>query len=187
MSEQRTTWIALAVHLPVSVRRTFEEKAHVQVIAHFVDATLYRDGTGNRTEAVVLIHGAFADGSSWDKVIPILQAKGLKVSPCRNPLTSLPMTSRRVNVSSTSRASVILVGHSWGGTVTSRNWATAKGRQHCLVAAFAPDVGESSTTSQGSPPPREPAPHRPTAQGFLSDAGGASRKTRQDLPRRKPR
>jgi len=40
-------------------------------------------------KTVVLIHGAFADGSSWDKVIPLLQAKGLKVVAVQNPLTSL--------------------------------------------------------------------------------------------------
>src|SRR5258708_39563272 len=44
---------------------------------------------GTEQKTVVLIHGAFADGSSWDKVIPILQAKGLKVVAVQNPLTSL--------------------------------------------------------------------------------------------------
>ena len=44
-------------------------------------------GTSQKT--VVLIHGAFADGSSWDKVIPLLEAKGLKVVAVQNPLTSL--------------------------------------------------------------------------------------------------
>ena len=43
--------------------------------------------TPNKT--VVLVHGAFADGSSWDKVIPLLQAKGLRVVAVQNPLTSL--------------------------------------------------------------------------------------------------
>ena len=38
---------------------------------------------------VVLVHGAFADGSSWEKIIPLLQAKGLKVVAVQNPLTSL--------------------------------------------------------------------------------------------------
>jgi hypothetical protein len=61
---------------------------------------------GTEQKTVVLIHGAFADGSSWDKVIPILQAKGLKVVAVQNPLTSprLPMTLRQANAPSTGRA-----------------------------------------------------------------------------------
>jgi len=63
---------------------------------------------------IVLVHGAFADGSSWSKVIPILQAKGYNVTAVQNPLTSLAD-----DVAATNRAlalqkgPVILVGHSW--------------------------------------------------------------------------
>ena len=67
---------------------------------------------------IVLVHGAFADGSSWAKVIPILQAKGYNVTAVQNPLTSLAD-----DVAATKRAlarqdgPVILVGHSWAGVV----------------------------------------------------------------------
>nr|WP_311182534.1 alpha/beta fold hydrolase [Hymenobacter volaticus] len=63
---------------------------------------------------VVLVHGAFADGSSWAKVIPLLQARGLNVIAVQNPLTSLAD-----DVAATKRAIalmpglVLLVGHSW--------------------------------------------------------------------------
>src|SRR6267154_4278303 len=67
---------------------------------------------------IVLVHGAFADGSSWNKVIPLLEAKGLHVTSVQNPLTSLGD-----DVSATTRAidrqtgPVVLVGHSWAGSV----------------------------------------------------------------------
>jgi pimeloyl-ACP methyl ester carboxylesterase len=67
---------------------------------------------------VVLVHGAFADGSSWAKVIPLLQAKGFNVIAVQNPLTSLGD-----DVAAAQRAialmdgPVLLVGHSWGGVV----------------------------------------------------------------------
>src|SRR6266566_9241381 len=67
---------------------------------------------------IVLVHGAFADGSSWAKVIPLLQAKGYNVTAVQNPLTSFAD-----DVAATNRAlaqqtgPVILVGHSWGGVV----------------------------------------------------------------------
>src|SRR5437764_14520906 len=69
---------------------------------------------------VVLVHGAFADGSSWAKVIPLLEAVGLRVTAVQNPLSSLAD-----DVAATKRAianqdgPVILVGHSWAGMVIS--------------------------------------------------------------------
>src|SRR5690606_31583476 len=65
---------------------------------------------------IVLVHGAFADGSSWSKVIPLLQKKGYNVVAVQNPLTSL-----EDDVAATKRAialmdgPVLLVGHSWAG------------------------------------------------------------------------
>jgi pimeloyl-ACP methyl ester carboxylesterase len=67
---------------------------------------------------IVLVHGAFADGSSWAKVITILQAKGYNVTAVQNPLTSLAddvAATRRVLAQQ--EGPVILVGHSWGGVV----------------------------------------------------------------------
>ncbi len=74
---------------------------------------------------VVLVHGAFADGSSWSEVIPLLQAQGHYVISSQNPLTSLPndVTSTLQNVSQLS-GPTILVGHSYGGMViTMPVWA----------------------------------------------------------------
>ena len=72
-------------------------------------------------KSVVLVHGAFADGSSWAKVIPLLQAKGLNVIAVQNPLSSLAAdvdAARRAIEAQT--GPVILVGHSYGGVVITQ-------------------------------------------------------------------
>ena len=92
---------------------------------------------------IVLVHGAFADGSSWAKVIPILQAKGYNVTAVQNPLTSFAD-----DVAATKRAldlqpgPVVLVAHSWGGTVITEAGIDPKVISLVYVSAFAPDVGE---------------------------------------------
>src|SRR5271165_5390109 len=93
---------------------------------------------------VVLVHGAFADGSSWSKVIPLLQAKGLHVVAVQNPLTSLAD-----DVAATKRAialqdgPVLLVGHSYGGAVITEAGNDPKVVGLVYVAALAPPDGES--------------------------------------------
>ena len=69
---------------------------------------------------VVLVHGAWADGSSWSAVIPRLQSAGLHVTAVQNPLTSLAdsvAATRRVLA--LQDGPTVLVAHSWGGTVIS--------------------------------------------------------------------
>ena len=94
---------------------------------------------------VVLVHGAFADGSSWDQVIPLLQAKGLKVVAVQNPLSSLAddvaATQRVIDAQS---GKVVLVGHSWGGTVITQAGTSDKIKALVYVAAFAPSEGEAT-------------------------------------------
>lgn len=101
----------------------------------------------------VLVHGAFADGSSWAKVIPLLQAQGLKVVAIQNPLTSLAddaSAAKRAIANAT--GPVILVGHSWGGVVITEAGGDPKVKSLVYVAAFAPDAGQSvATVSQGYP------------------------------------
>jgi pimeloyl-ACP methyl ester carboxylesterase len=92
---------------------------------------------------VVLVHGAWADGSSWSEVIPRLQAAGLHVTAVQNPLTSLADS-----VAATRRAlalqdgPTVLVAHSWGGTVISETGMDPKVLALVYVAARAPDAGE---------------------------------------------
>ena len=136
-------------------------------------------------KTVVLVHGAFADGSSWDRVIPLLQAKGLKVVSVQNPLTSLAddvaATRRAIDLQS---GPVILVGHSWGGTVITEAGAHDKVAALVYVAAFAPDAGQSSNDlGKDGPPPPGLANIRPDSAGFLSlTPENVARDFAQDLP-----
>lgn len=95
-------------------------------------------------KSVVLVHGAFADGSAWNRVTPILEAAGLDVIAVQIPLSSL-----EADVEATNRAiarldgPVVLVGHSWGGMIITEAGVQDKVHSLVYVAAFAPDKGES--------------------------------------------
>ena len=96
---------------------------------------------------VVLVHGAFADGSGWKGVYDHLTKLGYRVTIVQNPLTSL-----EDDVAATRRAlerqdgAVILVGHSWGGTVITEAGIDGKVAGLVYVSALSPDAGE--TTAQ---------------------------------------
>ena len=95
---------------------------------------------------IVLVHGAFADSSSWYGVIPILQRDGYAVIAAANPLRSVKGDAETVRaLLATINTPVVLVGHSYGGMVIS-NAASGQANVKALVyvAAFAPDVGETA-------------------------------------------
>jgi len=119
---------------------------------------------------VVLVHGAWADGSSWAKVIPLLEKAGLKAVAVQNPLTSFDD-----DVAATKRAialadgPVILVGHSWGGVVITEAGADPKVAGLVYVAAFAPEAGVPvGELGKDFPPPPGAAEIRPDAAGYLT-------------------
>ncbi|WP_342119750.1 alpha/beta fold hydrolase [Pseudoduganella sp. OTU4001] len=118
---------------------------------------------------VVLVHGAFADGSSWDKVIPLLQKQGLKVVSVQNPLTSLAddvAFAQRVIDAQTGK--VVLVGHSWGGAVITEAGASDKVKALVYVAAFAPSEGEViGELGKDFPLPPGVPTLKPDANGFI--------------------
>jgi pimeloyl-ACP methyl ester carboxylesterase len=93
---------------------------------------------------IVLVHGAFADGSSWSKVILRLEKAGYDVVAVQNPLTGLPddiATTKRALA--TIKGPVVLVGHSYGGAViTGAGTGNPNIKSLVYVSAFAPDVGE---------------------------------------------
>jgi pimeloyl-ACP methyl ester carboxylesterase len=94
--------------------------------------------------SIVLVHGAFADGSSWRKVIPLLQATGLRVAAVQNPLTSLTEDVEFTHcIIEAQPGPVVLVGHSWGGSVITQAGDHPKVEALVYVAAFAPDAGEA--------------------------------------------
>src|SRR5215475_999432 len=128
-----------------------------------------RAATGG-VKNVVLVHGAFADGSSWSKVIPLLEAKGFKVVAVQNPLSSFA-----ADVATTKRAianmkgPVLLVGHSYGGAVITEAGNDPNVQGLVYVAAFAPGDGESvADVGKAYPPPPGMAEEIPDADGFIS-------------------
>lgn len=99
---------------------------------------------------IVLVHGAFADGSSWSPVITRLQRKGYHVTAVQNPLTSLAddvAATRRVL--ERQPGGVILVGHSWGGAVVTEAGTAPNVEGVVYLSALVPDAGESAADLLG--------------------------------------
>jgi pimeloyl-ACP methyl ester carboxylesterase len=119
---------------------------------------------------IVLVHGAWADGSCWSKVILALETKGYTVTAAQIPLTSLEedikVTRRLLDQQS---GQTVLVGHSYGGAViTGAGSASANVKALVYITAFGLDEGESleSVAKQG-PPPAGALAVQPDANGFL--------------------
>ena len=135
---------------------------------------LAQSGNSQRVRNVVLVHGAWADGSSWSKVIPLLEAKGLHVTAVQLPLTSLADdTAALKRAIALQDAPFVLVGHSYGGSVITEAGNDPKVAGLVYVAAFAPDQGESTLDQIKANPTPVGTELRPDAAGFLklSDKG----------------
>lgn len=133
-------------------------------------ATSHLDHAPSAIHNVVLVHGAFADGSSWAKVISLLSSQGYHVIAVQNPLSSLAD-----DVAATKRAiamqdgPVILVGHSWAGMVITQAGSDPKVAGLVYVAAFAPDEDQAiSDVTKGYPDAPGLAEGKPDAAGYLS-------------------
>jgi pimeloyl-ACP methyl ester carboxylesterase len=128
------------------------------------------------TTTVVLVHGAWADGSSWNKVIPLLLAKGLSVVAVQIPLTSISddaaVTKRMI---ATLEGPVVLVGHSWGGMAITQAGGDPKVAALVYISAFAPDLGESGSALIGA----HPAP--PALSTVVTDSAGFTYQTLQGV------
>jgi pimeloyl-ACP methyl ester carboxylesterase len=118
---------------------------------------------------VVLVHGAITDGSGWRGVYDILSKDGYHVSVVQQPLTGLAD-----DVAATKRVidrqdgPVVLVGHSYGGTIITVAGADPKVRVLVYVAALQPDVGETSNKLAASMPGTAPASDlEMTRDGFI--------------------
>lgn len=114
---------------------------------------------------IVLVHGAWADGSGWRQIYDILRARGYNVSVVQNPLTSLADDVAAVDrVLARQEGATLLVGHSYGGVVITEAGDAPNVAGLVYVAAFVPDQGESvATLIEGGEPP----PLQPSADGFL--------------------
>jgi pimeloyl-ACP methyl ester carboxylesterase len=133
---------------------------------------------------VVLVHGAWADGSSWAKIIPLLQAKGLQCAASHSPLTSVAedvaAANRLINAQD---GPVLLVGHSYGGAVITEAGNNPKVVGMVYVAAFAPDEGETcGALAQKYPAAPLFGEIRPIEDGFLMlSSKGVTEDFAQDL------
>jgi pimeloyl-ACP methyl ester carboxylesterase len=150
-------------------------RAALIAIAGFLLAAVFHAGPVAQTKPpqgvrnIVIVHGAWADGSSWSKVIPLLQAKGFHVVAVQNPLTSLAD-----DVAATKRAialqdgPVLLVGHSYGGVVITEAGNDPKVVGLVYIAALAPSEGESvASITKPFPPAPLGSEVKADAEGFL--------------------
>ncbi len=120
----------------------------------------------NKKPTIVFVHGLWADGSSWNKLINPLVDQGYEVISVQNPTTSL-----EDDVTTTKRAidraggDVILVGHSWGGFVITEVGVDPRVKALVYIAAFAPDKGETAASLGKSAAPT-------ILSGFIQNANG---------------
>ncbi|AYL95386.1 alpha/beta hydrolase [Mucilaginibacter celer] len=104
---------------------------------------------------VVIVHGALADGSGWQGVFKVLSQKGYNVTVVQNPCTSLKEDVDATNFAIDKMdGPVVLVGHSWAGTVITQAGVNPKVVALVYVNAFQPDIGENTVTWAGSLPPK---------------------------------
>jgi len=142
-------------------------------------------GPAHGKPTVVLVHGAFADGTGWQRVIPLLERDGYNVIAVQNPLTSLA-----VDVATTKRVidaqpgAVVAVGHSYGGAViTGAAAGNSKVKALVYIAAFAPEAGEPVGAFLEKYPTALGAALRPDSAGFLTVERGRFRDLfAQDVP-----
>ncbi|MDX2263409.1 MAG: alpha/beta hydrolase [Hyphomicrobiales bacterium] len=140
-----------------------------QTLAAAVAAATILTGTAQAepVKNIVLVHGAFADGSGWRGVYNELTARGYSVSIVQNPLTSfaddVAATRRVLN---RQNGPAILVGHSYGGSVITEAGGDAKVAGLVYVAAFAPEVGQSTLDQYAEVPPPPNFVPEEQADGF---------------------
>jgi pimeloyl-ACP methyl ester carboxylesterase len=123
---------------------------------------------GDHKPTIVLVHGAFVDGSGWAGVHRILREHGYPVVVVQHTTMSLAddvaATQRAIAASA---SPVILVGHSYGGVVITEAGTDAKVSALVYIAAFAPDAGESVSSLTAGAPKDSGPPILPPVDGFL--------------------
>jgi pimeloyl-ACP methyl ester carboxylesterase len=142
------------------------------------------DDSALKTKDVILVHGAWADGSSWSKVIPLLERKGFHVTAVQ-----LPLTSVKEDVATVKRAiavdtgPLLLVGHSYAGVVITEAGNDPKVSGLVYISAFAPDKGQSVASLNALVPQTPVMSHISVNEGFLSLTNeGVDADFAQDLP-----
>lgn len=118
---------------------------------------------------IILVHGAWGDGSHWRHIIPALTKEGYKVRAVQNPLTSLGDDITKTNdLIDAQEGKVLLVGHSYGGAVITGAGNHEKVVGLVYIAAFAPEAGDSlGSIFARREPPKGGASIYPDKKGFL--------------------
>jgi pimeloyl-ACP methyl ester carboxylesterase len=142
------------------------------------------EAPGLITKDVILVHGAWADGSSWSKVIPLLESRGLHVTAVQLPLTSVAddvaTVKRAIDLDS---GPLLLVGHSYAGIVITEAGNDPKVTGLVYISAFAPDTGQSVSSLNALVPATPVATQISQNAGFLSiTVEGIVTDFAQDLP-----
>ena len=172
-------------------RRLFARFAPVILVAvGLVTAVSAPAHAQSEKPSIVLVHGAFADGSSWARVIPLLERDGYTVTAVQNTLTSLAAdvetTKRLIDAQP---GPVVVVGHSYGGAViTGAAAGSDKVKALVYVAAFGPEANEPVGAFGEKYPNDLGAALRPDSAGFLYiDRAKVHEIFAADLPRRSAR
>ena len=174
---QRTRRIALGILLITAITIGLGE------------AQMSHAGTANGVKNVVLVHGAFVDGSGWEGVYRLLKKDGYSVTIVQNPTISLAgdvaVTKRALAAQS---GPAILVGHSYGGVVITEAGSDPNVAGLVYIAAFAPDKNESVSSLIKDPPPgrRSRRSCRRRTDSYSStgpSSGSSSRPTWRRMPR----
>jgi pimeloyl-ACP methyl ester carboxylesterase len=154
----------IAMFTPV---RPFAIACTILAGALLIDTHAEADSTSKPVKTIVLVHGAFSESSSWDRVVPRLLAKGYNVVAVHEPLTSLADdVAATTRVIDAQPGEVLLVGHSYGGAVITEAGNNSKVSGLVYLAAFGPDAGESiDDLTKGRPP-------QPWVASVQVDGGG---------------
>jgi pimeloyl-ACP methyl ester carboxylesterase len=128
-------------------RRTFSTALLAGAAAPLISTRgMAANATPPKARNVVLVHGLFADGSSWSEVIARLQTVGLNVTSVQNPLTTLPeAVASAERVLARQDGPTVLVGHSFSGMIVTDAGTHPNVSALVYVAARAPDAGEDYT------------------------------------------
>src|SRR5215831_19277098 len=169
-------------------RRTFVGSAAATAAGSLLSRAAFAQ-TAPKAKNIVLVHGLFADGSSWSEVIPRLQAAGLNVTSVQNPLTTLPeAVEAALRVLGRQNGPTVLAGHSFSGMIVTEAGVHPHVSALVYVAARAPDAGEdyAALAKQFPTPPASDGivfdgdEGRLSEEAFLRDFAG-------DLPEAKAR
>ena len=118
-------------------------------------------------KSVVLVHGAFADGSGWKPVADILIEHGYSVDIVQEPETSFAADVAAAKRSLDRAGPCVLVGHSYGGMIITEAGGHPNAKALVYIAAFQPEVGETAGGLQAKMPPASTA-IKPVGDGFVA-------------------